>query len=423
MRTRLRHFAQINPTTPTFDALPDTAEVTFMPLETVWADGRRDTSRKAAKADVGSGYVRFQDGDVLVPKTAPTFQRGRSTVVRGLANGTGAGSSELHILRARSGADARFLSYVVRSTHFIAEGVAAYQGVAGLQRVTADFVADWPVLERELEEQRRIADFLDDQVALTDRLVEKRNRQAALLRQEFQTRLHYAISGADWKARQALESRWLTSVPEHWRFTRLTYFARLGSGHTPSRNHPEWWLNCTIPWITTGDVSAYRDDMREIITETKEMISLVGMQNSSATIHPAGTVALSRTASAGFSMVMGTDMATSQDYATWTCGPRLDPYWLLWCLRAMRDDLLGRLAMGSTFKTIYMPNLQALQIPVPPLMEQQTAVGNIRSSAAALRERLRLVDRSTQLLQERKQALITAAVTGQLDVTSARSVA
>lgn len=250
-----------------------------------------------------------------------------------------------------------------------------------------------------------------------------RNRQAALLRQEFRTRLHTSISGADWKARQALESRWLTSVPEHWRFTRLSYFARLGSGHTPSRNHPEWWVDCTIPWITTGDVSAYRDDMREIIMDTKEMISLLGIENSSATIHPAGTVALSRTASAGFSMVMGTDMATSQDYATWTCGPRLDPHWLLWCLRAMRDDLLGRLAMGSTFKTIYMPDLQALQIPVPPLMEQQTAVGTIRSSVAALRDRLRLVDRSTELLQERKQALITAAVTGQLDVTTARSVA
>lgn len=423
MRTRLRHLAQINPPTPAFDQLPSDAEITFMPLETVWADHRLDTGRTALKSAVSSGYARFQDGDVLVPKTAPTFQHGRSTVARGLLNGAGAGSSELHILRARPDTDARFLSYVTRSRPFIAEGVTAYQGVAGLQRVTADFVADWPALHASLEEQRRIADFLDDQVALTNRLIEMRNRQAALLRQEFRTRLHTSISGADWKARQALESRWLTSVPEHWRFTRLSYFARLGSGHTPSRNHPEWWVDCTIPWITTGDVSAYRDDMREIIMDTKEMISLLGIENSSATIHPAGTVALSRTASAGFSMVMGTDMATSQDYATWTCGPRLDPHWLLWCLRAMRDDLLGRLAMGSTFKTIYMPDLQALQIPVPPLMEQQTAVGTIRSSVAALRDRLRLVDRSTELLQERKQALITAAVTGQLDVTTARSVA
>ena len=85
------------------------------------------------------------------------------------------------------------------------------------------------------------------------------------------------------------------------------------------------------------------------------------MANSSAELHPKGSVVLCRTASAGYSAVMGKDMATSQDFVAWRCGPQLDPFYLLWCLRAMRSDLLGRLAMGSTHKTIYVPDLQALE--------------------------------------------------------------
>ena len=159
-----------------------------------------------------------------------------------------------------------------------------------------------------------------------------------------------------------------------------------------------------------------RSDRIEFITETREKISQLGVANSSAEIHPAGTVVLCRTASAGYSAIMGKDMATSQDFATWTCGPRLRPRFLLLCLRAMRQDLLGRLAMGSTHQTIYMPDIESLRVPLPEVEEQDRVV-------EAVWDRLRRFDgvvdalqRQLSLLQERRQALITAAVSGELDI-------
>lgn len=178
-------------------------------------------------------------------------------------------------------------------------------------------------------------------------------------------------------------------------------------------------MDCTIPWITTGEVKQFRDDRLEEVHETREKISEVGLANSAAELHPAGTVVLCRTASAGYSAVMGTDMATSQDFVTWTCGPRLDPFYLLWCLRAMRPDLLGRLAMGSTHKTIYVPDLQMLRIPLPPLQEQREIVRRIREQNQRIDRLMDAVRRQVELLAERRQALITAAVTGQFDVSSA----
>ena len=68
----LGRIAEVNPSVPEFDDIADSESVTFMPLEACWPDGRADTSRRAKKADVGAGYTRFRDGDVILPKITPT---------------------------------------------------------------------------------------------------------------------------------------------------------------------------------------------------------------------------------------------------------------------------------------------------------------------------------------------------------------
>lgn len=151
--------------------------------------------------------------------------------------------------------------------------------------------------------------------------------------------------------------------------------AKLGTGHTPSRSVEAYWdpPECTIPWLTLADVWQLRDGSISVVTETKEKISPLGLANSAAVRHPAGTVAFSRTASVGFSCILGVDMATSQDFVTWTCGPLLDARFLLWALRAERNDILGR-TQGSTHKTIYMPDIEELSLPLPPIdVQRQTA--------------------------------------------------
>jgi len=143
----------------------------------------------------------------------------------------------------------------------------------------------------------------------------------------------------------------------------------LESGHTPSRQHPEYWENGTVPWFSLADVWQIRQYGADVVTETKEMVSDLGLAHSSARLLPAGTVMLSRTASVGFSAIMGVPMATTQDFANWICGPQIKPRYLLHVLRAMQREF-ERLMMGSTHQTIYMPDIQAFRVPLPPLVEQ-----------------------------------------------------
>jgi type I restriction enzyme, S subunit len=114
-------------------------------------------------------------------------------------------------------------------------------------------------------------------------------------------------------------------------------------------------------------------------------------------------------------------MATSQDFVTWTCGPLLRPRYLLLCLRAMRQDLLGRLAMGSTHQTIYVPDIESIRVPLPPVAQQDQI---IETTWLTLKEADQLVDHlahQIELLHERRQAMITAAVTGQISVPAVAS--
>jgi len=52
---------------------------------------------------------------------------------------------------------------------------------------------------------------------------------------------------------------WLGEVPAHWEVVPMRSVARLESGHTPSRQHPEWWIDCSVPWFTLADVWQIRE--------------------------------------------------------------------------------------------------------------------------------------------------------------------
>ncbi len=289
----------------------------------------------------------------------------------------------------------------------------------GTKRLETDLLRGFRIPCPSIANQQRIADFLDAENARIDAVVDQRRRQAQLLVARRGSLVFAAISGTlgpQGGRRRPSAAPWLSTLPEGWSELKLTRVARLGSGHTPSRAHPEWWLDCKIPWITTGEVAQIRDDRREVLLETRENISEKGLANSAAELRPAGTVVLSRTASAGYSALMGTDMATSQDFVTWTCSDRLLPRFLLFCLRAMRSDLLGRLAMGSTHRTIYFPDIESIRIPLPPVAEQQRMLDLADRQLALLGPLEAAIDRQITLLRERRQALITAAVSGRVDV-------
>jgi len=207
---------------------------------------------------------------------------------------------------------------------------------------------------------------------------------------------------AKYLARTGYKKTEVGIMPADWDAVRLTSVALLESGHTPSRRIPEYW-DGPVPWISLHDTEALSE--REIF-DTQKTITVEGLNNSSARLLPKGTVVFSRTATVGKATVMGQQMATSQDFANYICGPRVHNHYLVYLFRSM-SATWRQLMAGSIHNTVYMPVFKELRVPLPPVLEQKV-IANALSDADALIESLeQLLAKKRNIKQGAMQELLT----------------
>lgn len=393
---------------------PEECTIPWFTLGDVWQirDGRQDylgdTAEKISPLGIANSSAR------LLPAGTVVLSRTASVGFSGIMPRPMATTQDFANWVCGAQLHPKYLLYVLRSMR--QEFALLMQGSTH-QTIYVPDLKKLAIPLPPLGEQRRIAAFLDARTAAVDAALAEHETALAKLAEQRQALISHAVTrGLD--ARVATRDggvSWIGRVPEHWRVVRIVRVARLESGHTPSRQVPDYWKaeECTIPWFTLGDVWQLRDGLREYLGDTAEKISPAGIANSSARLLPAGTVILSRTASVGFSGIMPRPMATTQDFANWVCGPLLLPEYLLYVLRSMHHEF-GRMTQGSTHQTIYMPDLKKLAIPLPPVGEQRMIVAHLRERTTAIDTAADAARRAVALLREYRQSLVTAAVTGRV---------
>ena len=194
-------------------------------------------------------------------------------------------------------------------------------------------------------------------------------------------------------------------LPEGWSYGLLDDFSVRCSGHTPSKSHPEYW-NGGIKWISLAD--SHRLD-KGYVFETDNEISLEGVKNSSAEIHPAETVVLSRDAGIGKSGVMAEPMAVSQHFIAWICDNKNQLHsWFLYSWLQQHKQEFERQAVGSTIKTIGLPYFKKLKIALPPFPEQKKIAQILSTWDQAITATEHLLENS----QQRKKGLMQQLLTG-----------
>jgi type I restriction enzyme S subunit len=313
--------------------------------------------------------------------------------------------------------DSSYWRYVHAAAYAVRLTIGSINQTSGIQNLDQDRYFNERAAFPPEQEQTAIGEFLDRETAKIDALVAEQEQLITLLKEKRQAVISHAVTkGLDPSVPMKDSGvEWLGVVPKHWRVMPIRLAARLESGHTPSRSRPDWWVDCNIPWFSLADVWQIREAGRDVIYETKELVSELGLANSSARLLPKGTVMLSRTASVGFAAIMGVDMATTQDFANWVCGDELLPEFLLAVFKAMKPEF-QRLMMGSTHNTIYMPDIQAFRFALPSLDDQRAVVTHLSERLQAMDKLIDEAVLSIELLRERRSALISAAVTGQIDV-------
>ena len=197
------------------------------------------------------------------------------------------------------------------------------------------------------------------------------------------------------------DSKAVSAKPE-WPLVRLDEVASRGSGHTPSKKRPEYW-NGSIPWISLADTA--RLD-KGLVKSTENTITAEGVAHSAAVVHPAGTVILLRGSSVGKSAILASDMTVSQDYVTWTCGPRVDNWYLYYVLQSRKAEF-ARIGFGNTIKTIGLDYFRHVTIPLPLVPEQREIAKLFGSFDALIFALEQLIAKKQAIKQGMMERLLT----------------
>lgn len=352
------------------------------------------------------------------------LRRGDLLVVEGGAVGTTAvvdhdmpgWSFQKTVNRVRPVSDwsTRYLGYVLRAYRDAGVIDLVCNG-STIPHLTAEKLRALRIPSAPSGKQRAIVDYLDRETARIDTLIEEQQHLIEMLRERRRAlRVHVALHGTAPTKEVESPLPWASQLPASWRVVPLTSVAQLESGHTPSRSREDWWTDCYIPWVSLHDVGTMRGT--RYLHDTAQRISDAGIANSSARLLPARTVVLSRDATVGRTAIMGAPMATSQHFAAWICGPLLDPEYLWVLFGDAMQPFFDSFQNGSTIRTIGMGDLKAFRIPLPPVDEQRRIVEYLDGETAKIDALIAETENFIELARERRAALITAAVTGQIDV-------
>ncbi|MFD5024744.1 restriction endonuclease subunit S [Streptomyces sp. NPDC058373] len=422
-KIRLKYLAHVNPSTPAFEKLSEETKVTFLPMEAVWPGERLDITRQRTKREVAAGYTRFQDGDLLVPKITPTFEAGRAVLIRKLLGGVGAGTTELHVLRPKERVDSRFLFYVVNTHSFLKLGEAEMYGVAGQQRVPDDFLRDLLVSIPSSGEQRRIANFLDVETLRIDRLLGLREEQDAKLQER-----RYAfiseelVPGSLGRAPSSAMYSWLPDLPGDLPLVKLGYLCRIQNGLTVDGARNVTGDVVTRPYLRVANVQAGRLELNSVseIAVPRAVADRCTLRRGDVLMTEGGDLdKLGR--GAVWDGEIPDCLHQNHVFALRPDSAVLDARYL----SLLTQTLHGRCYFESTgSKTTNLASTNSSKIlgfpiPLPSLERQKRLVAQVEEGVRVIAEARALLRKQQALLAERRQALITAAVTGQFDVSTA----
>jgi len=199
----------------------------------------------------------------------------------------------------------------------------------------------------------------------------------------------------------------LHKIPDNWCWTKFESVAQWGSGGTPSRKKPEYYVG-NIPWIKTGELNnAY-------IYETEEHISEAAVANSSAKLFPVNTVVIAMYgATIGKVGIMGIEATTNQACACGVCSSAIDYKYLFYYAISQRDSFIS-MGKGGAQPNISQEVIKQHNIPLPPLGEQKRIVSCIESYFSKLDEAREKAEEVVDGFEARKAAILQKAFSGEL---------
>ena len=362
---------------------------------------------KDSEAETGLANV-FREGDVLFGKLRPYLAKACQAPRDGVC------STELLVMQPAEALNPRFLLYELLTPDFVGAVDASTFG-ARMPRASWDFIGSLEIRLPPLETQSIIANYLDRETARIDRLIAAKERMLALLEEKRAALISRVVTRGLVPNVPLKPSgqEWLGEIPAHWQVQPIKYLAVVGNGSTPSVDNADYWDDQGYPWLNSSVVNVSPVTVASrFVTETalrechlpkiQPPAVLVGITGQGKTRGMAAVLGVEATINQHLAFIKPRTQALCADYLCHLLGH---------AYAFLRSDSDGA---GSTKGAITCEQLANMKIPVPPRCEQIEICARIGQSLAVSMPVRSKIQASLDLLTERRAALITAAVTGQI---------
>lgn len=304
-----------------------------------------------------------------------------------------------------------FFRYLFKSSAYISRLENVAQGIRQGRTISSEDFYNIAVRVPPLSEQKAIADYLDRETARIDALIEKKQRQIKLIEERFNADGLNIISGVSRDFENSSDKSGSVNRSGEWLPLKLAWCLKTGSGTTPTSGTANYYSEDGIPWVTTAEL---RED---VILKTSMGVTDEARRNFSALkIFPTGTVLVAMYgATVGRAAVLGIEACVNQACCAIFGQGRIKIDFFYWWARLHRQDLID-LGYGSGQPNISQDTIRSLRIDTPSVEQQEAIVHYLANSWARTEALLNMTKQHIQLLVERKQSMITAAVTGELEI-------
>ena len=330
--------------------------------------------------------------------------------------GEGNVNQHVCIIRPSAGLDYRFLAYCLTAPWGQDQILSSFTGASrqGLgQRDLGGIQIPLP----PLNEQERIAAYLDASCAQIDSAVAVKRRQLETLNQLRRVTIHNAVTrGVNFTTRTRNSGvEWFEKIPEHWNCEHLKRFAtRIQTGSTPPTDRPDYYLDGTIPWFAPG---SYDGDIE--LREPRKLVNESAKHDGTLRTFPPGAVFLVGIgATIGKVGLIKESASCNQQIIGIVCNYRMTGRYLAYQFKIYEDVIPG-IAAATTLpifdqvKTGYLPTLQ------PPVEEQQAICAFLDNKLAEVKSIVTAINLQIKTLIAYRKSLIHECVTGQRRVTEA----
>lgn len=364
-----------------------------------------------------STYQLVEPGDLVINKMKAWQGSVAISQHRGIV------SPAYFTYRALHRENAKFLHYLMRSVRYIHAYLLLSKGIRINQwDLEPELHSRMPVLVPPADEQHAIAQFLDRETAKIDALVAEQQRLIELLQEKRQAVISHAVTKGLNPAAPMKDSgiEWLGQIPAHWEIWRLKDISPRISGRLVYQP-AQYFVAEGVPFLMGNNVT--EDGVRW--GDVKYVPPEINAQFAHHALRE-GDVITVRVGAPGVTCVV------PKEADGLNCGslmiirqaPTFDPHWLAFVMNSPLVRVqIDRVQYGAAQEQINIRDAVNFVIPTPPLAEQQLLAAELRGINARSAGLVTHAERAIALLQERRTALISAAVTGQIDVRSARSAA